>query len=93
MATIELSSHPRPAVREHSAREVIDVDSLDEDGIQLLEQPNQPLYTSGSRNHTRRATRGPSGSSSASAILVESDDEEVSRLRPGRGMNCYVSSS
>lgn len=87
MATIELSSHPRPAIGEHPAREVIDVDSFDEEEIQLLEQPRQPLYTAGLRSHSRRATRGPSGSSSASAILVPSDDEDASRLRPGHGMD------
>ena len=88
MATTEVPPLVRPAIRDHSAREVIDVDSLDEE-IQLVEQPSETLHAAGSRSHSRRATRGPSGSSSASAIVVDSDDDGTSRLRPGQGMDYH----
>ncbi|KAH9917858.1 uncharacterized protein B0H18DRAFT_1033344 [Fomitopsis serialis] len=85
MATVDVPSRQASA-----AREVIDVDSFDEDEVTILDGPLPYRHSTGSVPHITGA-RGPSGSSSASAIFVESDDEvEVTRVENAHGMDIHL---
>jgi len=95
MATVDGPSRVSSDSRQQAsvAREVIDVDSFDDEEVVVLDGPLPNRHSAGSAPHITGA-RGPSGSSSASAIFVESDDEvEVTRVENVHGMHLHLTCS
>ncbi|KAH9917005.1 uncharacterized protein B0H18DRAFT_1036150 [Fomitopsis serialis] len=93
MATVDVPSRVSSDSRQQAsaAREVIDVDSFDDDEVTILDGPLPYRHSTGSVPHITGA-RGPSGSSSASAIFVESDDEvEVTRVENAHARRRFLS--
>ncbi|KZT73181.1 hypothetical protein DAEQUDRAFT_511050 [Daedalea quercina L-15889] len=88
MATIDLAGSVLPA--QQSAQEVIDVDSFDDDEILLVEPSFPSINSRGSRTHPA-GPRVASGTTSASAIVVESDDEDAARVRSAHAQRRFIS--